>query len=185
MAKKQASCQTLPIDDTVTQEQPNWCWVACLSVARQRKDPRGNTTQCNTATLALQRTGNVVANQTCCGFAAVPCNAATAGIPSMCNVARATSDITLDLNAVFGFAVTETGVLTADQLRQDLDQGHLVGVNIAWNDGGGGHMVIVYGCSGSKFHVFDPCEGSGPMSYNALKRYDEGAGNWIRSWRNL
>jgi len=45
--------------------------------------------------------------------------------------------------------------------------------------------LIVYGCVGNKFHVYDPCQGSGPITFNDLKHYMDGDGTWDLSWRNL
>ncbi len=101
---------------------------------------------------------------------------------------RSRSDTRLKLRTLlnhFGIVATLDGPLTEAALEAELNASRLVGVHISWNSGGGGHMLIVYGCVGNKFHVYDPCLGSGPITFNELKHYMDGDGTWDLSWRNL
>ena len=70
----------LPIDTSVRQEQPNWCWAACLSViVKFRMAPR---TQCQIATLILPKATLEAVDGDCCTFGSSSCFAApNGGVP--------------------------------------------------------------------------------------------------------
>jgi hypothetical protein len=163
------------IDDTITQEQKNWCWAACIDVVvRFRTNP--SIKQCEVASPAL--------GLSCCGFKSHPCYSTSHAASSPCDQGQTTSQIT-SLLTTFGIPATEDGPLTEPALTAELTANRLVGVHINWNSGGGGHMLIVYGCVGNKFHVYDPCQGSGPITFSELSHYMDGDGTWDLSWRNL
>lgn len=164
----------LPIDTTHGQQQPNWCWAACLSVdLSYRGQP---LSQCDIAGLVL--------NQHCCAFPPLECNDAGAGgaTPSPCDQGATSAQIAALLTAKGLPAYMTAGTLTADHLTtQIVENKSLVGVVMKF--GAGGHMRLVYGIAGNKFHVYDPCWETSVETLSTLKHFNGGA--WIFSWSNL
>lgn len=103
------------------QEMGLWCWAAVAASTDKYFDPRSRSTQCSIAT--------AVKHRACC-----PKN-------EVCNEA----DI-LDaaLAAVGRLARAGEGILTFEQIRDELELGFPIGARIGWFRGGG-HFVLITG----------------------------------------
>jgi hypothetical protein len=157
------------IDTSVRQEQPNWCWAACLSViVKLRLAPR---TQCQIATLILPK---AVTQGDCCTFASSSCFAAPNGsVPSSpCDQGIGAGPFLAWLVTQMFSPVKTTTALTNAKVVAQMTAKSLVAVFVV--NGGQGHIRLVYGMTGAKFNVFDPCYGISTETLAALTTFPPG-----------
>lgn len=162
---EQAQGVVLGIDLTVVQEQDNWCWAACTKVAVGFRGVKKQ--QCDVASSVPRLSGN-----NCCQS------------PPSCDVGLSDAEIT-PLFFPPTVSTYHKDVVSAATLKKQLKAGNLTGVGITWLAGAGGHMLLVYGFSGSDLLVYDPKLGHGPLSYSELVNYDSFSGLWESTWEDL
>jgi hypothetical protein len=152
------------------QSQDKWCWAAVsVSVARYFL-PLSPLTQCRVALAVTGKTD-------CCGSGRADCNDP--------------GDLEDALKAVGRWRETRKGVLTFEEIQQQIDAFTPVCVRIGWR-GGGGHFVIVYGyrilSSGvQQVEVADPFFANSILSYRQLvtaygSAEQPGGGQWTHTF---
>lgn len=154
-----------PLDvPSLSQEQTNWCWAACVSmVADYYSPPPPSSRQCNLAHLLFM--------QDCCS-SPVACNR---GIDAS-KVVRAFSLV--GLRATFVGAPVSLAILDAE-----IGAGRPAMVRYTW-DGGGAHAAIVRGSCETFVWVNDPWFGPGYVAYDSLSDA-QGMGRWTRTWTGI
>ena len=119
---EKAKTVVLGIDLTVIQQQANWCWAACVSVAANF---RGHAmSQCDVAGTAAPLKGT-----NCCAT------------PGQCDVGLSDTEIT-PLFPAPSAAVLSGNYALASHMRHELSAGRPLGAGIRWLTTVGGHMLL-------------------------------------------
>ncbi len=146
------------------QTKSNWCWAATAKSVSHFYSGLSPWTQCKIASDEL--------SQTCC----------TTPVPSACNVPWYLNSA---LDRTHNFVSYQSGTLTYNEIKAQLDLGLVVGVRIGWN-GGGGHFMVIYGVSRILFNEYlyidDPIYGKSVLSYNEFATNYQGSGTWTHSY---
>jgi len=108
------------------QTQSNWCWAATSTSVSIFYYTASTWTQCKVANGELGHTD-------CCN----------SPVPSPCNVPWY---LDRALQRTGNFQSMVTGPITFASINGEISGGRPVGVRIGWS-GGGGHFVVIYGCS--------------------------------------
>jgi hypothetical protein len=113
----------------------NLCWAAAVSSISKFYEPNSTYTQCKLANAATQRND-------CCNNI----NACDAGYDFVTAVKTIT----------FNHASDNAGLPTFNAVKNEIDNGHLVALRIAWRDGST-HIIIIHGyADNEKVYVQDP-----------------------------
>lgn len=145
------------------QAQSNWCWAATAVSVDQHYPPSGGWTQCSLANSQLTRND-------CC----------PPGSSGACNKASRLEDA---LGNVGHFSRPVHGIVSADDLRQQLGADHPVGVRIGWRGGNNGHFVVVSAClADDTVRIEDPHHGTRHMPYSKLETAYPGNGAWTNTY---
>jgi hypothetical protein len=146
-----------------SQTQPNWCWAATSTSTSLFYNPASGWTQCKVASSEL--------NQTCC----------TTPVPGPCNVPWYL-DRALTRTRNF---VSLTGPVSFQAVEAELRAGRVLGARIGWH-GGGGHFMVIYGCStvaGTQYlNIDDPIYGKSNPSFTTFSNNYQGAGSWTTTY---
>jgi hypothetical protein len=147
------------------QTQSNWCWAATSASVSLYYKGVDLWTQCNIATLEL--------NRACCNMP----------VPGACNVPWY---LDRALSRTGHFSTMQNGALTFDVVRGYIDTQRIVGVRTAWA-GGGAHFIVIYGYKTSTaginyFHIDDPIYGKSIYSENEFNLIYQGSGTWTHSY---
>jgi hypothetical protein len=150
------------------QEKSDWCWAACAHMVLTVFDQ--NVSQCDVASFLRETNCCLEANE------------------GECNLACDAEDV---LHIYDNFGVTGTLVddtLSFSSIREEIrDRQQPVEVGIKWDEGGG-HLIVVYGCSvdgTARFvRVHDPLFQMGEIRFSELRRYKQ-QGNWAVSWKGF
>ncbi len=139
------------------QKQDNWCWSA-LAVSVRKFLSGDVVEQCEQVNKQLRRA-------TCCNDQA------------SCNVA-----FILD-RTLFSPA---GGVFSFDQVKQQIDSGRPLAVQILWNGGGNAHFLCIDGYNNAGaaplLSIKDPIYGPSMTPYDALVSAYQGSGLWNASY---
>ncbi len=145
-----------------TQQQSNWCWAAVTTSTSLFYSATSGWTQCSVANGELGLTG-------CCA----------APVPSACNVPWT---LNTALSRTGNLASWQTGTITLQAIRTDLQAGHPVGARIAWS-GGGGHFVIIEGCDDDGvLAIEDPANGATSVDITTFTSSYLGSGSWTHTY---
>lgn len=146
------------------QQQTQWCWSAVATSTSLFYNPRSGWTQC----ILVNQEFN---QNSCC----------QSGNGSSCNkpwyLERA-------LQRTGNLERWNAGAASFNQVQQEIDARHPLGVRIGWS-GGGGHFVILDGYdagNGQNLSIKDPWYGQSTYSYNAFKTGYQGMGSWTHSY---
>ena len=105
------------------QTQSNWCWAATSVSVSKFYSFLSPWTQCKVASSEL--------GQTCC----------TSPVPGPCNVPWYLDKALTRTN---NFVSIQSGTITWQKVKEELEKGLIVGTRIGWN-GGGGHFMGIHG----------------------------------------
>jgi hypothetical protein len=161
----EALFSSLSLDfDMQMQTQSNWCWAATsVSVSLFYWKFTG-WTQCKVANAELEL-------DTCCD----------SPTPSACNVPWYLDRALTRTNNF----VSITGPVSYDSVRAELQAGRVVGARVGWS-GGGGHFMVIYGCSRSAgvdfFDIDDPIYGKSQVSVTTFQSSYQGSGSWTHTY---
>lgn len=150
--------------DMELQTQSNWCWAATSKSVSKFYSSLSPWTQCKVASEELDKT--------CCD----------SPVPSACNIPWY---LDRALTRTHNFVSYQSGTITWDQIKQELENGLVVGARIGWN-GGGGHFMVIYGVSKSMglefLHIDDPIYGKSTQTYNQFATNYQGSGTWTHTY---
>lgn len=150
--------------DMQAQTQSNWCWAATSVSVSRFYWPLSGWDQCEVANNELGLSG-------CCG----------SPVPSACNVPWFL-DRALTRTSNF---VSITGVVTYNQVRDELQAGRVVGARVGWS-GGGGHFMVIYGCGRTAgieyFDIDDPIFGKSQVTVSTFQTAYQGSGSWTHTY---
>lgn len=146
------------------QTQSNWCWAATSkSVSHFYASFLNPWTQCKIASAEL--------GQTCC----------TTPVPGACNIPWYLNKALTRTNNFVSFQ----GPMSWESVKDQIDQGLVVGTRIGWF-GGGGHFMVIYGVSRvltvKYFHIDDPIYGKSVLTADQFTNNYQGAGSWTHSY---
>ena len=146
------------------QTQSNWCWAATAKSVSHFYSGLSPWTQCKIASKEL--------TQTCC----------TSPVPGACNVPWFLNKA---LDRTLNFVSMQNGTISWSDIKNQIDQGLVVGTRIGWN-GGGGHFMVIYGVSRVLFseylYIDDPIYGKTVLSYNEFATNYQGSGTWTHTY---
>jgi hypothetical protein len=149
-----------------------WCWAACLSMVVP------GLTQCSAANRLLNRSD-------CCDEVGEGCGESQpvrGEAKSDCNGVATRSQISDQWTAHLGRTVTSEGVISENDVQQQLGAGPGHAVQVWWTKGATKHVVLIVGHGGGEFLVFDPCAGPRLLPYDDLVQSAED-GVWEHTWR--
>ena len=146
------------------QTQSNWCWAATSTSVSHFYSSLSPWTQCKVASKEL--------NQQCC---ATP-------VPGPCNVPWY---LDRALTRTNNFVSIQSGTVSWDTVKSQLETGLVVGTRIGWN-GGGGHFMVLHGVSSiltTKYlHIDDPIYGKSTLTYDQFATNYQGSGTWTHTY---
>lgn len=146
------------------QTQTNWCWAATSKSVSHFYTTLSPWTQCKIA-------GNEL-DKTCC----------TSPVPSACNVPWYLDKA---LSRTQNFVSIQAGTISWSEIKDQLDNGLLVGARIGWN-GGGGHFMVIHGVSRigatQYVHIDDPIYAKNTMTYDTFATNYLGSGTWTHTY---
>lgn len=146
------------------QTQSNWCWAATSTSVSKFYSFLSPWTQCKVAAAEL--------GKSCC-------NSPT---PTACNVPWYLDKA---LTRTQNFVSIQGGTVTWEKVKQELENGLVVGTRIGWN-GGGGHFMVIHGVSKSGLvkylHIDDPIYGKSVLTYNQFATNYQGSGTWTHTY---
>jgi hypothetical protein len=146
------------------QTQSNWCWAATSTSVSKFYSIFSPWTQCKVAAAEL--------GKSCCN----------SPVPTACNVPWYLDKA---LTRTKNFVSIQGGTVTWETVRQQLQNGLVVGARIGWN-GGGGHFMVIHGVSrvgATKYlHIDDPIYGKSVLTYNQFATNYQGSGSWTHTY---
>ncbi len=146
------------------QTQSNWCWAATSKSVSHFYSGLSPWTQCKIAGSEL--------SQSCC----------TTPVPSACNVPWY---LDRALQRTENFVSIQSGIISWQEVKDQLDRGLVVGARIGWN-GGGGHFMVIYGVSrvllNEYLYIDDPIYGKAVLSYDEFATNYQGCGTWTHTY---
>jgi hypothetical protein len=146
------------------QTQSNWCWAATSVSVSKFYSFLSPWTQCKVASAEL--------GQTCC----------TTPVPGACNVPWYLDKALTRTN---NFVSIQGGTVPWSRIKQELDNGLVVGTRIGWS-GGGGHFMVIHGVSriGSReyLHIDDPIYKKSVLLYSQYATNYQGSGTWTHTY---
>ena len=146
------------------QTQSNWCWAATSTSVSKFYSFFSPWTQCKVAGAEL--------SQTCCA----------SPVPSPCNVPWY---LDRALTRTQNFVSYQGGTITWQRVKQELENGLVVGTRIGWS-GGGGHFMTIHGVSRigltEYLHIDDPIYGKSVLTYNQFATNYQGSGTWTHTY---
>lgn len=147
-----------------SQIKTNWCWAATAKSVSHFYSAFSPWTQCKIAAEELDKT--------CC-------NTPT---PSGCNVPWYLNEA---LSRTQNFVSFQSGTLSYNTIKEQLQAGLVIGTRIGWN-GGGGHFMVIYGLSkilGTEYlYIDDPIYGKSVLKYSEFATNYQGSGSWTHSY---
>lgn len=146
------------------QTQTQWCWAATSTSVSHFYSVLSPWSQCKVATEAM--------DDKCCDTPVpAPCNQ-----PWYLNSALDITD---------NFVSYQSGTITWNQIKDELEKGLVVGARIGWA-GGGGHFMVIHGVSKqlSKeyLHIDDPIYGKSTLTYQQFATNYQGSGSWTHTY---
>jgi hypothetical protein len=146
------------------QTESNWCWAATSTSVSHYYWYSSTWTQCKVAGAELNL-------KNCCELpASGACN-----VPWYLDRALTRTDNFVSISGPIGF----------DQVRAEIDAGHVVGARIGWS-GGGGHFVIIYGYTRvltfEYFDIDDPIYGKSHLKVSDFSSNYQGSGSWTHAY---
>ena len=148
------------------QTQSNWCWAATSTSVSRFYSSLSPWTQCKVASKEL--------NQQCC----------TTPVPGACNVPWYLDKALTRTN---NFVSIQSGTVSWNTVKSQLQAGLVVGARIGWS-GGGGHFMVLHGVSSSLFgptkylHIDDPIYGKSTLTYDQYATNYQGSGTWTHTY---
>lgn len=146
------------------QTQSNWCWAATSTSVSHFYSSLSPWTQCKVASKEL--------NQLCC----------TSPVPGACNVPWYLDKAFTRTN---NFVSMQSGTVTWNTVKTQLQAGLVVGTRIGWS-GGGGHFMVLHGVSSiltTKYlHIDDPIYGKSTLTYDQFATNYQGSGTWTHTY---
>ena len=146
------------------QTQSNWCWAATSVSVSKFYSFLSPWTQCKVASSEL--------GQTCC----------TSPVPGPCNVPWYLDKALTRTN---NFVSIQSGTITWQKVKEELEKGLIVGTRIGWS-GGGGHFMGIHGVSRigltQYLHIDDPIYGKSVLTYNQFATNYQGSGSWTHTY---
>ena len=149
------------------QTQDNWCWAAVSSSVSDYYDPSTPYTQCSLA--------STVFKANCCANAPAPqCDQ-----PYQLDKAL---QITGNLNQSY------TRNFVSDEIKSEIDDGHLIAAGIEWKNENVGHALTIFGYSydpdSNSYYVYisDPAYGKQYIKLMTLCENYHAAGQWTDSY---
>ena len=146
------------------QTQSNWCWAATSKSVSHFYSALSPWTQCKIASSEL--------GQTCCN----------SPVPSPCNVPWYLDKA---LQRTQNFVSFQSGTISFDDIKNQLEQGLVVGARIGWN-GGGGHFMVIYGVTSflslEFLYIDDPIYGKSVLTYQQFANNYQGCGTWTHTY---
>ena len=146
------------------QTQSNWCWAATSTSVSKFYSFFSPWTQCKVAAAELSKS--------CCN----------SPVPTACNVPWY---LDRALTRTKNFVSIQSGTISWERVKQELENGLVVGTRIGWS-GGGGHFMVVHGVSRSGItkylHIDDPIYGKSVLTYNQFATNYQGSGSWTHTY---
>lgn len=146
------------------QTQTNWCWAATAVSISKFYSSLSPWTQCKVAGAEL--------SLTCC----------TSPVPSPCNVPWY---LDRALTRTQNFVSIQSGTISWSRIKQELNNGLIIGTRIGWT-GGGGHFMGIHGVSKilstEYLHIDDPISGKSVLTYNQFATNYQGYGSWTHTY---
>jgi hypothetical protein len=146
------------------QTQSNWCWAATATSTSIFYRPSSTWTQCRVANGELNL-------GTCCN----------SPVPGACNVPWYL-DRALQRTQNF---VSISGPVSFAAVQAELNAGRVLGARVGWA-GGGGHFMVIYGCSTvggvQYFNIDDPIYGKSNPSVATFSNSYQGSGTWTHTY---
>lgn len=146
------------------QLKTNWCWAATAKSVSRFYSRLTPWTQCKIASQELDKS--------CCDTPT----------PSDCNVPWYLDKA---LSRTQNFVSYKSGTATFNEIKEQLNQGLVIGTRIGWN-GGGGHFMVIYGVSkiltNTYLYIDDPIYGKSVLTYNQFATNYQGAGTWTHTY---
>ena len=150
--------------DMESQTQSNWCWAATSKSVSKFYSALSPWTQCKVASEEL--------DNTCCD----------SPVPSACNVSWYLDKALTRTN---NFVSMQSGTISWSKVKQELQNGLVVGARIGWN-GGGGHFMVIHGVSKSNgveyLHIDDPIYGKSTLTYTQFATNYQNSGTWTHTY---
>ena len=150
--------------DMQAQTQSNWCWAATATSVSLFYWFLSAWTQCKVASAELGRTD-------CCNSV----------VPDACN---ATWYLSKALQRTQNL-VSNTGVVSFEEVTAEIDAGRPVGARVGWS-GGGGHFMVIYGYSivglTRYFDIDDPIYGKSHITVSTFSSNYQGSGSWTDTY---
>ena len=146
------------------QTQSNWCWAATSKSVSYFYSIFSPWTQCKIASAEL--------SNTCCNTP----------VPAACNVPWY---LDRALTRTNNFVSIQSGTISWEEVKQQLQAGLVVGTRIGWS-GGGGHFMSIHGVSSigrlQYLHIDDPIYGKSVLSYDQFATNYQGSGSWTHTY---
>jgi len=146
------------------QTQTNWCWAATSTSVSKFYSFLSPWTQCKVASAEL--------DETCCA----------SPVPGPCNVPWYLDKALTRTN---NFVSIQSGTLSWENVKKEIDKGLVVGARIGWS-GGGGHFMVIYGVSkigNTKYlYIDDPIYGKSVLTENQFATNYQGSGTWTHTY---
>jgi hypothetical protein len=150
--------------DMEAQTQTQWCWAATSTSVSHFYSALSPWTQCKVASEAM--------DDQCCD----------SPLPAVCNQPWYLNQA---LDITDNFVSYQSGTITWNQVKQELEKGLVVGARTGWS-GGGGHFMVIYGVSkqlGKEYlHIDDPIYGKSTLTYNQFATNYQGSGTWTHTY---
>ena len=146
------------------QTQSNWCWAATSTSVSKFYSVFSPWTQCKVAVGEL--------NLSCCSWPT----------PSTCNVPWYLDKA---LTRTQNYVSVQSGTISWEGVKQELENGLVIGARIGWN-GGGGHFVAIHGVSKTGnvkyLHIDDPIYRKSVITYSQFATNYQGSGTWTHTY---
>ena len=146
------------------QTQTQWCWAATATSTSIFYRSWSTWTQCSVASTTLGRTD-------CCNTP----------VPVACNVPWYLDQAFTTTNNY----VSMTGPVSYSAIQAEISAGRVLGARIGWS-GGGGHFMVIYGCStvnGVQYlNIDDPIYGKSNPSLATFSSNYQGSGSWTHTY---
>jgi hypothetical protein len=146
------------------QTQSNWCWAATSTSVSKYYSFLSPWTQCKVASAEL--------DETCCN----------SPVPGPCNVPWY---LDRALTRTNNFVSIQSGTLSWESVKNEIEKGLVVGARIGWN-GGGGHFMVIHGVSRigiTKYlYIDDPIYGKSILTENQFATNYQGSGTWTHTY---
>ena len=146
------------------QTQSNWCWAATSKSVSAFYSAFSPWTQCKIASEEL--------DESCCD----------SPVPGACNIPWY---LDRALTRTNNFVSYQSGTITWNQVKDELDKGLVVGARIGWNNGGG-HFMVIHGVSKSLgveyLHIDDPIYGKSTLTYDQFATNYQNSGSWTHTY---